>query len=182
MRIVAGAWRGRNLAAPPGLGVRPSSERLREALFSMLASQLGSFDGLRVGDLYAGTGALGLEALSRGAAHATFIERDREALAALARNIEGLGAGPRATVMRTIVELAPRPPVACDVVFMDPPYGQQLVAPALAHLERTGWFAPGALIFVETERSAAFKHERLTVETVRDYGKARLHLLRYAGD
>src|SRR5687768_3674487 len=96
MRIIAGAWRGRPLAAPPGQATRPTSDRAREGLFSMLQSRIGSFEGLRVADLFAGTGALGLEALSRGAGHCTFIEKDRAALDVLRRNIERLGAGDRA--------------------------------------------------------------------------------------
>ena len=96
MRIIAGAWRGRPLAAPAGAATRPTADRARETLFSMLTSRLGTFEGLTVADLFAGTGALGLEALSRGAAHATFVETDRSALAALKANIAKLGAAERA--------------------------------------------------------------------------------------
>src|SRR3954469_11219990 len=92
MRIIAGQWRGRPLAAPPGQATRPTSDRAREALFSMLQSRIGSFEGLRVADLFAGTGALGLEALSRGAAHCVFVERDRAAIEAIRANIATLGA------------------------------------------------------------------------------------------
>src|SRR3954463_12948610 len=92
MRIIAGRWRGRPLLAPTGQATRPTADRAREALFSMLASRLGSFEGLRVADLFAGSGALGLEALSRGAAHCTFVETDRAALDAIRRNIAALGA------------------------------------------------------------------------------------------
>ncbi|MGL4541172.1 MAG: RsmD family RNA methyltransferase, partial [Polymorphobacter sp.] len=92
MRIIAGKWRGRALASPPGEATRPTADRVREALFSMLTSRLGSYEGLRVLDGFAGTGALGLEALSRGAAHATFVERDAAAVKALRGNIEKLGA------------------------------------------------------------------------------------------
>ncbi len=87
VRIISGQWRGRPLASPPGTATRPTSDRAREGLFSMLASRLGSFEGLQVADLFAGTGALGLEALSRGAAHCLFVEKDRTALAALEQNI-----------------------------------------------------------------------------------------------
>ncbi len=102
MRIIAGEWRGRPLEAPPGQATRPTSDRAREGLFSMLASRIGSFEGLQVADLFAGTGALGLEALSRGAAHCTFVEKDRAALDVLGANIARLGAAARATS-------APRP-------------------------------------------------------------------------
>src|ERR687889_728011 len=104
MRIIAGAWRGRPLLAPPGRGTRPTSDRAREGLFSMLASRLGTFEGLQVADLFAGTGALGLEALSRGAARCTFVENDRAALDILRRNIETLGAGERAEIRAQAVE------------------------------------------------------------------------------
>ena len=98
MRIIAGDWRGRPLQAPAGQGTRPTSDRTRETLFSMLVSRLGSFEGLRVADLYAGSGALGLEALSRGAAHALFIEKDPSALAAIRANLEALSAAERSSV------------------------------------------------------------------------------------
>src|SRR3954451_25486946 len=90
MRIIAGLWRGRPIEAPPGSATRPTADRVRETLFSMLASRLGGFDDLRVADLFAGSGALGLEALSRGAAQATFVENDPKAAAALRRNAERL--------------------------------------------------------------------------------------------
>src|SRR6476646_1865267 len=95
MRIIAGAWRGRTIEAPAGQSTRPTADRVRETLFSMLASRLGAFEELRVADLFAGSGALGFEALSRGAAHATFVESDPRAAAAIKRNAERLGAGER---------------------------------------------------------------------------------------
>src|SRR6187551_1062745 len=99
MRIIAGKWRGRPLQAPPGLATRPTGDRVREALFSMLASRLGSFEDLRVADLYAGSGALGLEALSRGAAFASFVETDTKAQAAIKTNAAKLGIGDRVRVL-----------------------------------------------------------------------------------
>src|ERR1043165_5986374 len=125
MRIIAGKWRGRTLIAPPGATTRPTGDRVREALFSMLLSRVGSFEGLRVADLFAGTGALGLEALSRGAAHCTFVERDRPALETLKRNIGRLGAGERAEIRAQAAEHA-APPRPCDLIFLDPPYGAGL--------------------------------------------------------
>jgi 16S rRNA (guanine966-N2)-methyltransferase len=109
MRIIAGQWRGRPLDAPKGDITRPTSDRAREGLFSMLASRLGSFEELTVADLFAGTGALGLEALSRGAAHCTFIEKDRNALDILKRNIERFDAGERTDIRAQSVEHAPPP-------------------------------------------------------------------------
>ena len=98
MRIIAGEWRGRRLVAPAGQQTRPTADRTRETLFSMLASRLGSFDGLRVADLYAGSGALGLEALSRGAGHATFVESDSAAVKAIEANVAALKAADRTTL------------------------------------------------------------------------------------
>src|SRR5688500_18612959 len=131
MRIIAGAWRGRPLLAPPGQTTRPTSDRAREGLFSMLQSRLGSLEELQVADLFAGTGALGLEALSRGAAFCTFVEKEREAHDMLRRNIDKLGAGDRADIRAQAVEHAPPPRRPCDLILMDPPYASGLAQLAL---------------------------------------------------
>lgn len=178
MRIVAGAWRGRPLVAPEGVATRPTSDRARETVFSMLTSRLGTFEELNVIDLFAGTGALGLEALSRGAAHATFIENDRAALSALKTNIAKLGAGERTTVLPRSAEAPGTAPVPADLAFLDPPYGTDLGEKALAALLKGGWLAPGAWISMETARGQTLAAEGFTVDAVRDVGKARLHLLR----
>src|SRR5688572_32039594 len=107
MRIIAGQWRGRRLHTAPGIATRPTADRVRETLFSMLASRIGSFEGLRVADLYAGSGALGLEALSRGAAHSTFVEIDRAALKAIEANVAALGADSRIAVRATSAATLP---------------------------------------------------------------------------
>jgi 16S rRNA (guanine966-N2)-methyltransferase len=180
VRIVAGEWRGRRIEAPPGKLVRPSSDRLREALFSVLAARLGTLEGLEVADLFAGTGAIGLEALSRGAAHATFVDSDPGAVRVIERNVAALGAGSRATVVRRPAELLGRASRPCDLLFLDPPYGQDLARPALTRLIDGGWVAEGAWLTIETERTAAVAHPELSLELVRDYGKARLHLMRRA--
>ncbi len=178
MRIIAGQWRGRALVAPPGEATRPTADRVREALFSMLASRLGGFDGLRVLDGFAGTGALGLEALSRGAAHCVFVETGREALNVLRANIDKLGAD--ATVMAAPVASLGRAHAACDLLMLDPPYGEGLALPALARLLEQGWVAPGALLSVETAKAEMLDAPGFTVEASRVHGKARLHLLRLA--
>jgi 16S rRNA (guanine966-N2)-methyltransferase len=175
MRIISGQWRGRALVAPPGDATRPTADRVREALFSMLTSRLGSFEGLRVLDGFAGTGALGLEALSRGAAHATFVERDATALAALKRNIAALKAS--ADVLSTPIESLGPARSPCDLILLDPPYGEGLGTTALTRLAEQGWIAPHALISVETGRKDVLETD-LEVLAVRDHGKARLHLLR----
>ena len=121
MRIIAGEWRGRQIEAPPGNATRPTGDRVRETLFSMLASRLGSFEDLRVADLFAGSGALGFEALSRGAASATFVESDAGAAAAIRRNAERLGASERARIIAGSALTLPRSE-PFDLIFADPPY------------------------------------------------------------
>ncbi|MCJ8157651.1 16S rRNA (guanine(966)-N(2))-methyltransferase RsmD [Sphingomonas sp. LaA6.9] len=176
MRIIAGEWRGRALKAPAGRTTRPTSDRAREALFSMLTSRLGSFEGLRVADLFAGTGALGLEALSRGAAHCTFVENDRGAIAALKANVDALGAGARAEVRAQSALTPVGGPF--DLVMLDPPYGTGLGQQALAALAGRQGFNTGCLVSIETARDEAVDIPGLAPDTERTYGKARLVLLR----
>jgi 16S rRNA (guanine966-N2)-methyltransferase len=172
VRIIAGQWRGRPLEAPPGTATRPTSDRAREGLFSMLASRLGSFAGLAAADLFAGTGALGLEALSRGAAHCTFVEKDRAALAALKRNIGRLGADDRADVRAQAVEHVSLGP--CALILIDPPYGQGLAQPALERA--TGWLAPGGWISLEMHGEAVTPPAGLAAVAERRFGKATITL------
>jgi len=176
MRIIAGAWRGRRLEAPAGQATRPTSDRAREGLFSMLASRIGSFEGLQAADLFAGTGALGLEALSRGAAHCTFVEKDRAALDVLARNIARLGAEARSDVRAQAVEHAAPPARPCDIIFIDPPYGAGL---AQAAVERAAsWLAPGGWISVELQKEELALPFGLEAAAERRFGKATLVLAR----
>jgi 16S rRNA (guanine966-N2)-methyltransferase len=179
VRIVAGQWRGRPLAAPAGETTRPTSDRTREALFSMLASRLGSFEGLQVADLFAGTGALGLEALSRGAAHATFVEQDRAALAALKTNIAALKA-PAEVIASPVSTLGPSRR-AYDLLIFDPPYQSGGAGALLERLTRLGWAAERAWASVETARDESVSASGWEVEAVRAHGKAQLSLLRRAG-
>ena len=154
MRIVAGQWRGRNLAAPAGIATRPTAERMRQALFDMLAHAPwaeGCLKGASVLDGFAGTGALGLEALSRGAAQAVFIERDRAALVALRANVAACKAEDRTRVIPGDM-LRPPAGAPCGLVFLDPPYALDLVPQAVAALGRSGWLSPGALVVAETGR------------------------------
>jgi 16S rRNA (guanine966-N2)-methyltransferase len=153
MRIVAGAWRGRRLAAPAGAATRPTADRARQALFDVLTHAPFAGRALlhdaAVLDAFAGTGALGLEALSRGAATATFIEQDRAALAALGANIAACRAGARARVVVADALAPPRANAPAGLVFLDPPYGHGLVPRALAALAASGWISPGALVVAE---------------------------------
>ncbi|WP_431240654.1 16S rRNA (guanine(966)-N(2))-methyltransferase RsmD [Mycolicibacterium aichiense] len=155
-RIVGGSAGGRRLDVPPR-GTRPTTDRVREALFNVLAARR-DFDGLRVLDLYAGSGALGLEALSRGAASALFVESDSRAAAVIKRNVSTLGL-PGATVRRGAVAavLAAGTDVPVDLVLADPPYevSSADIEAVLARLERHGWVAPGTVVVVERATSSA---------------------------
>ncbi|NYD90152.1 16S rRNA (guanine(966)-N(2))-methyltransferase RsmD [Sphingomonas melonis] len=176
MRVIAGQWRGRPLAAPKGDATRPTADRTREALFSMLTSRLGSFEGLAVADLFAGSGALGIEALSRGAASCLFVEQDGAALDALKGNLAKLGtrgdvrAG---SVMGLGPALAP-----LDLIMMDPPYGTGAGLVALDKLARLGWVSPATWISIETAKAEEIAPPGFTVDATRVHGKARLTLLR----
>jgi 16S rRNA (guanine966-N2)-methyltransferase len=183
MRIIAGAWRGRTLAAPAGQATRPTAERARQALFDILMHApwggRALLEGAAVLDGFAGTGALGLEALSRGAAHAAFVERDRAALAVLRANIAACRAADRCTVLAAdILTLPAGPP--CGLVFLDPPYGLALVPAALAALGRAGRIAPGAIIVAETA-AAEPPPEMPDTLAERTHGAARLSIFRATG-
>jgi 16S rRNA (guanine966-N2)-methyltransferase len=175
MRIIAGRWRSRPLVAPAGATTRPTLDRVRETLFSMLTSRIGSWEELTVLDLFAGSGALSLEALSRGAAQAWLVEADRAARAAIVANIAALGASAR--LIGHDCRALPRAGQPADVVFLDPPYGQGLAAPALAAARTQGWIAPATWIAVETARSERLDAEGFATEAVRPVGKAAIHLL-----
>ena len=177
MRIIAGAWRGRPIEAPPGPATRPTADRARETLFSMLASRLGSLEDLRVADLFAGSGALGLEALSRGAASATFVERDAAAVAVIRRNADKLGAAHRARIL-TSSALALPASQPFDLIFADPPYEAGAGSAVVAAVEKAGWLAPGGWMSVETNRADKVEPGGLSIEAQRDVGRARLTLLR----
>lgn len=176
MRIIAGQWRGRTLAAPPGLDTRPTADRTREALFSMLSSRLGAFAELRVADIFAGTGALGLEALSRGAAFATFVEQDRTALAALRTNVAALGA--TAEVVPTSVAALGPSRRAHDLLLFDPPYRSGGAGALLERLTRLGWATASAWASIETAREEQVSAAGWTLDGERVHGKAKLSLLR----
>jgi len=178
MRIIAGEWRRRLLRAPSGNVTRPSADRTRETLFAMLTSRLGDFEGLTVADLFAGSGALGLEALSRGAASCVFVEQDAEALRALRANIAALRAQPQTTVEpRSVMQLGPaRQPY--DLLLLDPPYGTGAGAVAIDRLSRLGWIGPGSWLALETAHDEAVQVKTLAIEAERKVGKAKLTILR----
>jgi len=194
VRIVGGKHRGRRLNAPgPGLvraGLRPSAERLREALFDILGharpyrTAAGPLPvGAHVIDAFAGTGALGLEALSRGARSVTFLELDRDAARLIQRNLATLGEEAAARVLR-LDACRPAPaPVAAELLVMDPPYRDDLGPAALTALAAAGWLAPGAVVAVERPAKAGFEAPAdFQEEERRGYGRGAIHLLRYGGD
>ena len=176
MRVIAGQWRGRPLLAPKGEATRPTADRAREALFSMLTARLGSFEDLAVGDFFAGSGALGIEALSRGAASCLFVEQDRAALDALRANLAELGA--TADVRATsVLALGPaRAPL--DLILMDPPYGTGAGDVALDKLARLGWTGPATWVGIETAKDEAVGVAGFRIDAERVHGRAKLTLLR----
>ena len=176
MRIIAGAWRGRNIVAPKGDATRPTADRTREALFSMLTSRLGDFEGLSVADLFAGSGALGLEALSRGAESCLFVEHDKPALDSLRANIAKLGA--KADVRaQSVLTLGPATK-PYDLILLDPPYGTGAGVVALERLMRLGWIGPATWISLETAAKEPVVIGGFAVDAERTHGKARITLLR----
>ncbi|HXD55283.1 MAG TPA: 16S rRNA (guanine(966)-N(2))-methyltransferase RsmD [Solirubrobacteraceae bacterium] len=170
MRVIAGTYGGRRLKAPPGRGTRPTSDRVREAIFSML----GELDGARVLDLFAGTGALGIEALSRGAASAVFVERDGTAARVLAENLGSLGLDPERCQLRRGEALAALRTAAgrgefYDLIFIDPPYGDAArLGPGLSAL-LAPVLAPGARLVAESDRRGPLRLDAPIV-TERRYG------------
>jgi len=159
MRVVGGRLRGRPLVGPKSQAIRPTADRLRESLFNVLVHAYGDpIGGARVLDLFAGTGALGIEALSRGAAFALFVDESAEARALLRENVTALGLGGVSRIFRRdAARLGPAHPVEpFALAFLDPPYGQNLAAKALASAREGGWLVPDALILVEEATESQF--------------------------
>ena len=175
MRIIAGRWRGRTLEAPSGLATRPTADRVRETLFSMLASRLGSFEELTVADLYAGSGALGFEALSRGAGSATFVENDPTASAIIRRNAAKLGIEPKLLSSSALALPRAEP---FDLIFADPPYAAGSGTALVHSVVNAGWLAPGGWLSIETSRDDIVEPSELEIDVVRLVGRAKLTLLR----
>lgn len=187
MRIVSGEFRGKALIAPPGAATRPTSDRARQAIFNILehAAWGPELREARVIDLFAGSGALGFEALSRGAAFCLFVETDEAARGAIRENVDAMGLFGRTRVhRRDATDLGPRPGAdgpAFGVAFLDPPYAKGLGETALARLIEGGWLAPGAIVVFERGSDEpdfdAPGYEKLDA---RDYGAARVHFLRFS--
>lgn len=181
MRIVGGSLRGRRLAAPPGAAIRPTADRAREALFNILAHGplLGApLAGLAMLDLFAGTGAVACEALSRGAASATLIDSDPRALDCARANLAALGLAERARVLQADATRLPAAAGRVRFAYLDPPYRSGLAGPALASLGAGGWLDAGALAAVELAAREDFAPpEGFTLRDERRYGAARLVFL-----
>ena len=181
MRIVAGTHRGRPLESPADQRIRPTSDRIRESLFNILGRKLQSFAGKRVLDGFAGTGALGLEALSRGAAAAVFMDKDRNALALCRRNAVSLGLAARAEFRQGDLTAAGPSNGPFDLVFLDPPYGEGLAGKALAAITGAGWLTPSAIAVIEADRSQPEPvPPGFTVIDRRDYGRTNITLVQPA--
>lgn len=178
MRIIAGTHRGRFIEPPADQNIRPTSDRIRESLFSILGHRLDGFVGRHVLDACAGTGALGLEALSRGAAWADFMDRDRTALDLCRRNARTLALTDRAGFHLADLANPPRTNRPADLILIDPPYGKGLIATALPALAESGWLGAETLVSIESDRSLPETipdgFDRLES---RDYGRTRIELV-----
>jgi len=187
VRIVGGSLKGRKLTAPAGSSIRPTSDRAREALFNRLVHGAFSRDGASsltdavVLDVFCGTGAVGLEALSRGARQAYFMDNDPLSIKATRRNISSLGVGDHSTVLQADAISPPPRLEPCALVFMDPPYEKDLSTDALGALVQAGWVRPGALCVSERQDTAkpwAIPSDFQLLDQ-RRYGKAEISILRY---
>ena len=180
MRVIAGEWRGRKLLAPKNDATRPTADRTRETLFSMLTSRLGSFEGLVVADLFAGSGALGIEALSRGAAQCLFAEQDRDAIDILRKNLGTLDAVARADIrVGSVLSLGPAKR-SYDLLMLDAPYDTGAGSVALDKLNRLGWIGADSWVSVETMHNENIDVAGFEIDAERKVGKAKLTLLRLA--
>lgn len=183
MRIVAGKFRGKQLISPSDDSIRPTADRVRESMFNILGSRLGPvLEGKRVLDLFAGTGALGLEALSRGAAHVTFVDIGADARGIIRDHIQNFGvAGITKLLRRDATGLGvPGTFGQFDLVFLDPPYGQGLGEKALVELAANGWLKPGAtLVWEESADIAVTVPVGFELEDTREYGAAAVRFLSF---
>jgi 16S rRNA (guanine(966)-N(2))-methyltransferase RsmD len=184
MRVLAGALKGRRLVTPRGSTTRPTADQVRLALMDTLMPHLPE---ARLLDLFAGAGGVGLEALSRGAAHATFVERDARAVAALRENVETLGVAAQARVergdVRAALERLAREGARFDLVFLDPPYDEDLVTPTLEQLGASATVAPEALVIAQhrTKQAPAGTFGRLRAYRTRRFGETTLTFFRAGG-
>ena len=185
LKVVGGRHRGRSIATPEGDTTRPTSSRARESLFNILAHANWRADGTsplidaRVLDAFAGSGALGIEALSRGAAHATFLDNNSTAIKLIGENLRKLGETGNAKVIRADATRPPPSREACDLAFLDPPYRSEQAVPALTALAHTGWLKSGAIATVELASTEdMLPPPGFTTIDERRYGLAKILILR----
>ncbi|MEO1043083.1 MAG: 16S rRNA (guanine(966)-N(2))-methyltransferase RsmD [Pseudomonadota bacterium] len=184
MRIVGGAFSGRKIAAPAGRATRPTTDRTRESLFNILTHRDGfSFDGARVIDLFAGSGALGFEAMSRGASFCLFVETDAAARGVIRDNVEALGLFGNTRIHRRPADSLGTKPAGVgprfDLAFLDPPYGKGLLTPSLAILMSGEWLSPGALLVAEHQKDDRFElPDGMEHDDTRQFGDTEVSFLR----
>jgi len=157
MRIIAGKFRGRRLISPKDATIRPTTDRLRESIFNVLVHRLGTFEGARVADIFAGTGAFGLEAASRGATFITFIEKHQQSLDLIRQNLDQFDIKDKADILIADARSLPNASNPYNVIFMDPPYGKGLAEPTLQSLISAHWIAPTGLVIVERAEEDIFE-------------------------
>jgi 16S rRNA (guanine966-N2)-methyltransferase len=186
MRIVAGKFRGKQLSSPSDDSIRPTADRVRESMFNILGSRLGPvLDGKRVLDLFAGTGALGLEALSRGAEHVTFVDTGAESRGLVRDHIQAFGVAGITKLLRRDATALGTPGTfgQFDLVFLDPPYGQQLGEKALAELAANGWLKPGAtVVWEESAEVPVTVPDGFALDDEREYGAAAVRFLTFGAE
>jgi 16S rRNA (guanine966-N2)-methyltransferase len=185
MRVVAGRFRGRALQAPDDMNIRPTADRVRENMFNIMAHGIADFaiEGVRVIDLFAGTGALGIEAVSRGASYCLFVEETPDARALIRKNVEALGlTGETRIFRRDATDLGPAGHIEpYGLAFLDPPYGKGLGEKALLGLAKGKWLTPGALCIFEERVEMKFEiPSAFELLDVRTYGDTDIRFLRYA--
>jgi 16S rRNA (guanine966-N2)-methyltransferase len=187
IKIIGGKHRGRSLDTPEGMTTRPTSNRARESLFNILMHAGWNEDGTsplveaRVLDAFAGSGALGIEALSRGAAHATFLDNDAMAIRVIGENLRTIGEAANAKVIRGDATRPPQQREGCDLIFLDPPYRSGLAAPALTALAEAGWLKSGAVATVELANTEdIIPPTRFEAIDERRYGAAKIVILRHS--
>lgn len=183
MRIIAGTWRGKPLFSPQDQSIRPTSDRTREAIFNLLMHRFDDNPVIdrHVLDLCCGCGALGLEALSRGARFVTFIDQSRTATTLTERNVRALGAVAQARIMQSNATALPSAAEPVSLVLMDPPYYSTLIADSFPALRAQGWIAKGTILVYEQSRRESFPElEGIEILTQRHYGKAQITLVEVA--
>jgi 16S rRNA (guanine966-N2)-methyltransferase len=182
LRIVGGLWRGRKIPVIASEDLRPTNERAREAIFNRLLHATDAFgvrlQGARVADIFAGTGALGLEAMSRGAASAIFVERDRSACKAIEKILSDLSVDDRCDVLNADATTLPPAAKPCDIILMDPPYAADVIPATLSSLATRKWLNAGALIVIETEADLTLP-AKFTLIDERQYGRAKISFVKY---